>query len=222
MEKKNIDFDEELLYSLRKLRYYDYCVSSGIVPLYFFGSFERQFIENLVGSENWIKYQNKCSAIGQTKWRLKLRIDYMVKNFDCMFVTFTLNEFGISLKMKTLKNKICALLKSLNCYYVGNVDYGKENERLHFHFVISSLAADFIKDNWAKYGFTYCEIVYGNSYKLSNYVNKITNHGLKGTTQRYQLITSRGDYAFTDILKEHRLNDKIEKEVSMKENYDIW
>ena len=136
MENKHIDFDEELIYSLRKLRYYDYCVNSGIVPLYFFGSFERQFIENLVGSDNWIKYQNKCCAIGQTKWRLKLRIDYMVRNFDCMFVTFTLNDFGISLKMKTLKNKICALLKSLNCYYVGNVDYGKENERLHFHFVV--------------------------------------------------------------------------------------
>lgn len=220
--KNKFEFDEELIYSVRKLKYYDYCINSGIVPFYFFGQFERDFIQDLIGVENWQKYINKCNAIGQTKWRLKLRIDFMIRNFDCMFITFTLNDFGISLTQKFLKEKICRILKPLGAYYVGNVDYGKENERLHFHFVVSSLDREYIESSWSKYGFSYFEIVYGNSYKLSNYVDKITNHGLKGTTQRYQLITSRGDYAFTKILKEYRLNDSIEKKVSMKDNFDIW
>ena len=79
-----------------------------------------------------------------------------------------------------------------------------------------------IEQSWEQEALDIEDVYNYNSIKLSNYIDKITNHGLKGTTGKYNIISSRGDYAFTDILKEYRLNDKIEKNVSMKENYDIW
>ena len=90
----NIDYDDELLYSLRKLRYYDYCITNKIVPPYFFGKFERDFIKDLVGEDNWQKYQNKCSSISQRKWRLKLRIDYIIFT-GCSFQAVISNLINI-------------------------------------------------------------------------------------------------------------------------------
>lgn len=218
----SFDFDDEILLSLRKLKYYDYLKSKDYALPYGFSDIEREFIESLIPIGYWQKYQNKVSAISQRKWRLKLRIDYMIQNYDSMFVTFTFDEKAINNSFDYLRKSITRLLKQMNCYYVGNVDYGGEYGRLHFHFIIASDDYEFIKNNY-KFGIVFIEyITYRNSYKLTNYVDKLTNHATKGTTERYSVITSRGDYAFTDILENYRLLNQVSKKIDMKDNVDIF
>lgn len=218
----NIDFDDEILLSLRKLNYYNYAKSKGYALPYGFSNIEKEFIESLIPKDLWQKYVNKVGAIGQRKWRLKLRVDYMLNNYNCMFITFTLNNDSIKRTFKYLREKICRMLKQMNCYYVGNVDYGSDKGRLHFHFIVASDDWEFIKENYP-FGIVYIEnITRLNSYKLTNYIDKLTNHATKGTTERYSVITSRGDYAFTDILKNYRLLDQVSKKIDMKDNVDIF
>ena len=76
---------------------------------------------------------------------------------------------------------------------------------------------EFIKDNY-KLGFSDVRVITSkNAYRLSNYVDKLTLHAIKQETKnRYSIISSRGDFAFTDILNNHRLMNYKESD------FDIW
>ena len=208
----DIEFDSELLRSLAKRQYFIFCQSNGFYCPYNMSARENAVIDLEFTNEPGLykKYMNKASAIAMRKWRLKLRIDYMINNFKCMFVTFTINDDNIYKDVQVIRQYITKrVLNGLNCYFVGNVDYGSENERLHFHFVIASDDKEYIKSNY-KWGFTDVRVITSkNAYRLSNYIDKLTLHAIKQETKnRYSIISSRGDFAFTDILKNYRVSEK--------------
>ena len=215
----SIVFDEELLRFMAKKQYFLFCKVKGYYCPYNISQRENDVFEmEFNGNYDTYKlYKNKASSIAVRKWRLKLRIDYMINNFKCMFVTLTINDDNINRKVRYLKDYCTQMLKSMNCFYVGNVDYGSENERLHFHFVVASDDKEFIKNNY-KIGFSDVRVITSkNAYRLSNYVDKLTLHAIKQETKnRYSIISSRGDYSFTEILKNYRLMGYRD------EDFNIW
>lgn len=147
--------------------------------------------------------------------RLRARIFDMIYKNDSLFLTFTFTD-------KTL-NKTCAdtrrqavrrFLNALNVPYVANIDFGKKNEREHYHAVVQIGRVDYSK--W-KYGaingikirndIKYDDdgvITSESVEKIARYVAKLTNHAIKETTRRSVIMYSRGKTSAQQQAKEKK------------------
>lgn len=155
---------------------YNYCLENGL---------EREYKE--------------CVKINHASYyrtqRLKLRIEKMLLQGSCLFLTLTFNDD--TLQRTTPQERRVAVsryLKSFNTQYVANIDFGKKNNREHYHAVISCDNINF--DAWRKYGNINAERIRNKDIKsdktkLAKYICKLSNHAIKETTKRSSLIYSR-------------------------------
>jgi len=132
--------------------------------------------------------------------RLRNRVMAMLKKDECIFLTLTFkNSVLNNTNEETRKKYIKRFLKE-TCYeYIANIDYGKKNEREHYHAVV--IAKDNKIDNALySYGSINFERVHlrsdesdfeNTSKRLSKYVNKLTNHAIKNTVRQNRVIYSR-------------------------------
>ena len=127
-------------------------------------------------------------------YRLRKRVEAILKS-DCgaIFLTLTFSDNTLSnTTEKNRRNYVQRYLKSLDCLYVGNIDFGKTNHREHYHALV---AVDNVNGKaWRKYGninFERVRIADRTSTKISKYIAKLTNHAIKETTKRKALIYSR-------------------------------
>lgn len=124
--------------------------------------------------------------------RLKERIETYLSNGQCIWVTLTFTEETLAkTSQETRRRYVARYLKEESNCYVANIDFGKENEREHYHAVVVGDHLDFSK--WT-YGFIYAKKCYdpnGSPLRLSKYVSKLTNHAIKETTKRQCYIYSR-------------------------------
>lgn len=127
--------------------------------------------------------------------RLKNRVQTMLLNGACCFITLTFNDD--TLRNTTEKQRRVAVsryLKQYGCMYVANIDYGSKNKREHYHALINCEKVDF--KSWRKYGNINAQRVRNKDIesdktKLSKYIAKLSNHAIKETTKRSCLIYSR-------------------------------
>lgn len=112
------------------------------------------------------------------------RINYIMKNYNNVyFCTFTFNDESI----KDYKKNITKFKKKLSKFcYIGNIDYGTQNDRVHYHFVIGT--PEEIRELPWNYGFYNIKKCNNNSKALSNYIIKLSYHSFKETNK---LIYSR-------------------------------
>ena len=122
--------------------------------------------------------------------RLKKRIENMITNNNCLFLTLTFTDCVLSsTSFETRKKYVIRFLNALNCAYVGNVDYGSKNGREHYHCVV---AIDNLSCyDWHYGAINFKRIINRNSLALAKYVAKLTNHALKETTNNSRIIYSR-------------------------------
>lgn len=122
--------------------------------------------------------------------RLKKRIANMITNNNCLFLTLTFTDSVLdTTSFYSRKMYVLRFLNNLNCAFVGNVDYGSENGREHYHCVV---AIDNVSCNDWPYGaINFKRIINKNSLALAKYVAKLTNHALKETTNNSRIIYSR-------------------------------
>lgn len=123
--------------------------------------------------------------------RLKKRIENIITNNDSLFLTITFNDETLNNTTESKRRLlVIRYLKSCNCKYVANIDYGKENGREHYHAVISTNHINYTE--WHKFGAINGKIIIrSNVEALSRYVAKLTNHAIKETTKRNHIIYSR-------------------------------
>lgn len=136
--------------------------------------------------------------------RLKERVTGMLTSGHCVFCTFNFNDEILSTTTSETRRKyVTRHLKSFNCQYIANIDFGNDNEyidrkgnkrkgtsREHYHALI---CIDKLPMKWS-YGFEFLEhvrIKNSTDVKLSKYISKLTNHAIKETTKRYAVIYSR-------------------------------
>ena len=207
-------YDDEILKNISKLRYWEYCKLTYNKCPYDLSEAEIYILTykyNQLSDNDKKLYNRKVDNIRLRKYRLRKRIDFLLENYDCSFVTFTLNDNHINDDCHILRTMICRILKECNCYFIGNIDFGSTTERLHFHFIVGKQGIKkYLKERYSSeqglnYGFIdYKKITNKNSYRLSNYIDKLVNHSLKSSTwelKKANIITSRGDYSFTKILE---------------------
>ena len=156
----------------------------------------------------------KAKNFDTTRYRKRQRCS---NNFDLIiaaaklakakmvFGTITVNDNFLKLDYENQKKKIQRYLKKSFFYVIKNADYGKKNDRLHYHF-IGLTFEDLIdterkshkgrplynikNDKW-KDGFlpTYEIIPYDTNDKkrLANYLVKLNNHSNKMSVKRTKL-----------------------------------
>lgn len=147
------------------------------------------YLEGLFNPFNLsLKYIDNLYKNNRKKFRRALfRIKYILKRYEyCYFVTLTFDDMHID-KFKYYFNNFKKY--NLNQYcYIGNIDYGSINERVHYHLVIGSPIA-IRKDNFNwKCGFFDLKSCDQNSKALTNYILKLTYHSFKNSPK---LIYSR-------------------------------
>lgn len=162
--------------------------------------------EYKVTAEELRSYIQMTIARKQQSIRLRDHIEYLFKKkYVLVFATFTFNDQAMSLKQDTRKQKVSRSINECPSVtdYIANIDYGKENEREHYHAIIA--LKDFepttkrvkVKDSYQRvitnmpinydYGFTTYELIGSTEddrSKVKNYVTKLGLHALKVKQKR--------------------------------------
>lgn len=154
-----------------------------------------------------------CERIRKAKKNQRERIEehlaylFQRKDLEHVFLTFTFNDAALSLKKETRKQTIRRLLSKLCEDYILNVDYGKENEREHYHAIASFSKEDRMLEEveghlrvkgFEEYtlGFYDAEKVRiedSSKERLARYVTKLVLHSVK-VSQAYMSVKKGSDF----------------------------
>lgn len=159
-------------------------------------------IINAMGFTYYLKEKNinyyYCNCLQHSYYKKRLRlskkIEEAISSDRAIFLTLTFsdNVFETTTR-ETRRRYVARYLKEECSFYVANIDFGKDNNREHYHaVVIPKSSLNLFK--WSKkYGFTYIRHIKTREEPriLSTYITKLTSHALKETTGRERLIFSR-------------------------------
>ena len=124
--------------------------------------------------------------------RLRERIEDYLAIGQCLFLTLTFDDNTLSnTNSLTRKKYVSRCLKMMSKYYVANIDFGRENEREHYHAVV--VADKVSQDMWQYGNLDWQRIKVSNKSvaRVPKYINKLTNHAIKETTRRSCIIYSK-------------------------------
>lgn len=194
-------------YNIRDLRYYlksniidtdnlktfD-CINRGMFTNHLYNDYLKDFLIDNIGIIDFCtSYRYKESYYHKTK-RLKNRINRILENDNIFFLTFTFDDKKLKKKdiskypVKTLRLYLTRWLKQYTIDYVGNIDFGGKNGRLHFHCVVALKAEKVNHKTWLYGAINFERIINKDSTKISLYVNKLCSHALKESTKCQYLI----------------------------------
>ena len=130
---------------------------------------------------------------------LRERINKIIEDADntsqnVYFLTFTFSDNLLDKTIASYRRKKIQRFLLKNCrHYVANIDYGKENEREHYHAVVSCDNIQEIVKEYAKTFNSYIKVkkLRKSVKKIAEYIIKLTNHALKETTENNNLIYDR-------------------------------
>lgn len=129
--------------------------------------------------------------------RLKDKIETMITENNCLFVTMTFNNIVLaSTSDKTRLRYIKSYLNEQAENYILNIDYGDKNNREHYHAIIKPKYKNKIYYSAYKYGSIKAEYIKQNRLKNQNetiedLIERLTNHAIKDTTKDNRIIYSR-------------------------------
>lgn len=130
-------------------------------------------------SEEKRKYRRLVSKRG----RIKADISRIIEK-ECIFLTLTFDQNHIDMLDK--RRSVVRWLKGLKCNYIGNVDYGEENGRIHYHVIVQT---DYVNYASYKYGAIDGERIKVKKVDaLKRYIVKLTNHACKKSADREERI----------------------------------
>lgn len=125
---------------------------------------------------NRIYKNNKMRKLRYRKW-----FKFCVKKYKCLyFLTFTFSDNFLPDSPERAIILFKLFLKGLNLSdfdYRFNIDFGDEENRVHFHGVSNKD----ITESW-NYGFKNCKVInltHESILRVTAYTNKIVNHAFK-------------------------------------------
>ena len=136
-------------------------------------------------SEEKKKYRRLVSK----RYRIKEDIKKLLEK-DCIFLTLTFDVKHIDMLDK--RRSVVRWLKGLKCNYLGNVDYGEENGRIHYHVIVQTDNVDYAS---YKYGAINGERIKVKKVDaLKKYIVKLTNHACKKSADKEERILKSFKY----------------------------
>lgn len=144
--------------------------------------------------------------------RIKKRLVYLLSRCEYIwFCTFTFSDKYINKTDRTKRDLIKSVINTHDFKYMLNIDYGKKNEREHYHCIIGT---DINFDVHQYFQSHYpcinksilCKKGLDDFVRLSKYINKLTNHCIKATTKRQRIVYNfKGYDIFCPTNKDKRL-----------------
>lgn len=134
--------------------------------------------------------------------RIKKRLVYLITHFDYLyFCTFTFDDYFIKKCDRSKRDLIkhCIIRFDIDVNYILNVDYGKKNEREHYHCIIATNNNGNLR-NYLKCTypfFTSCDSINKSNNdikRLSKYINKLSNHCIKDSTKNKRVVMNFKGY----------------------------
>lgn len=138
--------------------------------------------------------------------RIKKRFVWLIVKYRYQyFLTFTFDSHYIDKTDRTKRDLIKKTLLSFDndIKYIVNVDYGKQNEREHYHAIVGTNNSDNLRD-FLKLNYpclTSCDLIntgIDDIKKVSKYINKLSNHCLKDSTKGKRILFNFKGY---DVFK---------------------
>lgn len=146
--------------------------------------------------EKGASYFKECVRMSNSSYqrikRLKTRIKTLLNGGCCVFLTLTFND--LTLKSTTAgdrKKLVKDFLLACGGAFIGNIDYGKKNDREHYHAVVCCDSVNY--NEWHKNGAIKGEKITLRSkteVKLARYIDKLALHSIKDTTFKNRLLYS--------------------------------
>lgn len=155
----------------------------------------RDFVAFRFGVSSLLESYRINNAYSHRVCRLRSKVYKILEN-PTLFVTFTFDDYCLSsTSFDTRRRYVRRFLSTYSDtgLYVGNVDYGEQEGREHYHALINcrSLSCD----NWTHGIINFERVRVSSDIKvLSQYVAKLTNHAIKETTKRRGLIYPKIKY----------------------------
>ena len=123
-------------------------------------------------------------------------LSYVDNDFKMSFLTLTFSDQVMnSTTERARRVKVNRYLQKFAIQYVANIDFGGDTGREHYHAIVLYHKDYCPFDKWEKNGFYTNRPVAINDksmVRLSNYINKLSYHAIKDTTQHdntsYRLI----------------------------------
>lgn len=142
-------------------------------------------------------YKLTLSVIRSRVWKtrkVKEKVNKQLLAGDVVFVTLTFtDDFLKRTNEKTRRAYVRRYLKSQSPCYVANIDFGRQNEREHYHALVQG-PIDLAEWRKKKIGNIQVERIPPTSDDLTataKYLAKLSNHALKASTRFIRLIYSR-------------------------------
>lgn len=158
------------------------------------------------------KYEKILISRIQKTSRIQKHIIYGLTHYKCAwFGTFTLNDEFLNKSDRTQRDAIKKALKRLKIDYILNVDYGDLNERKHFHCILflnqdlkeytklkivnskgtqKRLYVDLLGYNAGFSSFEPIGSTTNDINALKKYINKLSNHCQKDSTENSRIVYS--------------------------------
>lgn len=161
---------------------------------------ELDYIYSRVGLIDTLTCYRYQDSFRKKTSRLRKRINRLFMYDNLFFLTFTFDDRKLKkkdvskVKQETLRKYVNRWLNTYSIDYVGNVDFGSKNGRIHFHCIV---ATDFKKvdgNTWCYGALNIKKINNKNDKDLATYINKLCSHSLKESTKNQYLLYPRLKY----------------------------
>lgn len=142
----------------------------------------------------WKEAERVNNASYHRTKRLKDKIESMLASGSCIFLTLTFTDNVLANTSEiTRKRYVARFLKSVATFYIANIDYGKKNQREHYHAIVKcdNVDGSYWSNNYGNIDFERINYSETCSVKVAKYINKLTNHAIKETTKQTRIIYSR-------------------------------
>ena len=153
----------------------------------------------------------------QRKYKIKERLNnwlYAIKeipqykDYIIVFGTLTFNDKLLKNKKETRRKYVERFLREQTEEYISNIDYGKINDREHYHFIALVKNKINCKEWRSIINIKKIPIKMEDRDRVKNYLMKLNNHTFKESTRNEKLLVDK--------------NRKIEKWLKLRGNKEIY
>lgn len=116
----------------------------------------------------------------------------MYENYKIVFGTLTFNDEDLKINKLTRRRYVQRFLKENVIEYIANIDYGKVNNREHYHF-IAIIKENINTKKWKRI-INIKKVNIDSIENTLNYVLKLNNHSFKDTTKNERILQDRDKF----------------------------
>jgi len=161
---------------------------------------ELDYIYSRVGLIDTLTCYRYQDSFRKKTSRLRNRINRLFHYDNLFFLTFTFDDNKLKkkdvtkVKQETLRKYVTRWLKKYSIDYVGNVDFGSINGRIHFHCIVATNYEKINGKTWNYGALNFKKINNKNDRDLATYINKLCSHSLKESTKNQYLLFPKKIY----------------------------